>query len=326
MDNAAFRLVNFVEAIKKNASEFTGQLDFDYALSKVSYYQIGGPATVLATPRSWEDLEFLHRHLIQHPVPFFILGWGSNVLFSDLGFSGLVIRMKHLFTNAEVLTGLEAELHNQQSVLKLGASLGGPVLLRQAAKLGWGKLSALTGIPGSVGGMIAMNAGTHIGEVKDLCVKVEYVKLGQSADANLKIHTHTVNESSFSYRRNHFLEEGDLVTGALFKHVPEDPEIIATEIDELYRRRKATQPVDLPSCGSVFKNPKSIGLHAWQVIEKLGLRGYQIGQAQFSPKHGNFIVNLGGARSTDVKALIELAKSRAASELGIQLELEVRIL
>ena len=107
---------------------------------------------------------------------------------------------------------------------------------------------------------------------------------------------------------------------------PEDPARVKANIDDLYQRRKSTQPVDLPSCGSVFMNPKSSGLHAWQVVEKLGLKGYRIGDAQVSEKHGNFIVNLGSAKASDVRALIRLIRDRAKTELGIDLHEEVRIL
>ncbi len=106
----------------------------------------------------------------------------------------------------------------------------------------------------------------------------------------------------------------------------EAPSVVAKSLSETFERRKATQPVEFPSCGSVFKNPHASGLRAWQVMDRLGLRGYRIGNAQFAEKHSNFIVNLGGASAMDVRRLIELAKSRASAELGIVLEEEVRFL
>ena len=116
------------------------------------------------------------------------------------------------------------------------------------------------------------------------------------------------------------------MTQVRLKYLPSDPAIIKKEIDHLYQRRKETQPVDYPSCGSVFINPKEAGLHAWQVVDRLGLRGHRIGNAQISEKHSNFIVNLGGAKAVEVKSLIDLVKARAKSELGIEMHEEVKII
>ncbi len=289
------------------------QLERDVPLSKFSYYRIGGPVSLLATPRTLEELEFISKDLAKTASRFFILGWGSNLLFSDLGFDGVVIRMKHLFTEIEELPG---------NLLRVGASVGASTLLRCAQEKGYGNLARLTGIPGSVGGMVAMNAGTHLGEIKDLVTKVESVKLG--VGENLEIHTHVPTEGSFSYRRNHFLSPGELITHVELRYQPEDPSKVKMEIDELYLRRKQTQPVDFPSCGSVFMNP--LGKHAWQLIDQVGLRGHRIGNAQFSEKHSNFIINLGEAKASEVKALITLAKQRVKDQFGIELQEEVKII
>ena len=306
----------FVADLKSSAGEFKGTLEFDAPLSRVAYYRIGGPASVLASPRTSEDLAILHRVIRTHGVPFFILGWGSNLLFNDEGFAGLVIRMKHLYTGIEEVS---------PGVLRVGASLGASALLRTASEKGYGGLARLTGIPGSVGGMIAMNAGTHLGEMSDLLIKTEWMNLNEDRNA-LTLQSRIHGAGDFSYRRNHFLSAGDLILHAGIRYEPSDPALVRREIDDLYQRRKATQPVEYPSCGSVFMNPKEHGLRAWQVVEKLGLRGHRIGNAQISEKHPNFIVNLGGATAGDVKGLIVLVKSRARAELGIELHEEVRVL
>jgi UDP-N-acetylmuramate dehydrogenase len=306
----------WVDEFRALTGRFSGQLEFDAPLSRVAYYRIGGPASVLATPRTLEDLHLLHLVVLKVGCPVFVLGWGSNLLFPDEGFPGLVLRMKHLFTEVrEVGPGR----------IRVGGSLGASSLLRIAAERGYGGLERLTGIPGSVGGMVAMNAGTHLGEISGILISTETVSFGQGAESlEVKIRVH--GESDFSYRRNHFLSPSDLILHAELNYVPEDPANVKAKIDELYQRRKATQPVDLPSCGSVFMNPKAWGLHAWQVVEKLGLKGYRIGDAQVSEKHGNFIVNLGSAKASDVRALIRLIRERAKTELGIDLQEEVRIL
>ena len=296
------------------ASGFNGSIEYGVALSRYSYYQIGGPASVLITPKSIEDLQIVHQAILRLSIPYFILGWGSNLLFSDSGYGGLVIRMKYLFSEVKEIA---------EGELQAGASVGGSTLLRKAQEKGWGGLSHLTGIPGSVGGMIAMNAGTHLGEMKDCALQVDSIQLSQSS---FEIRSRVTQPQDFSYRRNHFLSEGELVTQVRLKYLPSDPAIIKKEIDHLYQRRKETQPVDYPSCGSVFINPKEAGLHAWQVVDRLGLRGHRIGNAQISEKHSNFIVNLGGAKAVEVKSLIDLVKARAKSELGIEMHEEVKII
>jgi UDP-N-acetylmuramate dehydrogenase len=304
------------EEFRALAARFAGQLEFDAPLSRVAYYRIGGPASVLATPRSLEDLSLLHDAVLRTGCPVFILGWGSNLLFPDEGYPGLVVRMKHLFTGVE---------ETAPGRIRVGGSLGASSLLKIAAERGYGGLERLTGIPGSVGGMISMNAGTHLGEIGSILISTETVCFGSgSAVLEKKIRIH--ESADFSYRKNHFLGPSDLILHAEMVFEPGDPAKIKATIEELYQRRKATQPVDLPSCGSVFMNPKSAGLHAWQVVEKLGLKGHRIGDAQISEKHGNFIVNLGSARAADVRALIHLVRERAKNELGIELQEEVRIL
>ena len=291
-----------------------GSVEYQFPLSKISYFRIGGPASVLVTPKSFNDLALISRYIAKEKSRFFILGWGSNLLFSDTGFNGVVIRMKYLFSEIEELPG---------NVLRVGASVGASTLLRRAQEKGYGNLARLTGIPGSVGGMVAMNAGTHLGEIKNLVTKVETVTIGESS-SDLKIKTFIPDDKSFSYRKNHFLSPHELVTHVELRYEPKDPVVVKAEIDELYQRRKNTQPVDYPSCGSVFMNPP--GMNAWQVIDQVGLRGHQIGKAQFSEKHSNFIINLGDAKSNDVESLIELAKERAKKLLGIELHEEVKII
>ena len=303
-------------SIEKRAGQFSGTIEFQAPLSKSVCYRIGGPAEALVTPRTFGDLDWIHGILQETGARFFILGWGSNLLFGDEGFPGLVIRMKHLFTEVEEV---------DDGILKIGGSLGASSLLRIASERGYGGLSHLTGIPGSVGGMVAMNAGTHLGEIGAGLIRTEFVNLLEGS-SSLKVQTRIHESGDFSYRRNHFLKPGDLMTHTWIRFRKEDPSQVKREIEELYQRRKATQPVDLPSCGSVFMNPRESGLHAWQVVEKLGLKGVRIGNAQISEKHGNFIVNLGGATASDVCALIDRVKADASRTLGIELHEEVKII
>ncbi len=308
--------MDFIAELESLRSRFTGALEFEAPLAKVAYYRIGGPAAALATPRTMEDLERLHGVIAKHSVPFFVLGWGSNLLFPDEGFRGIVIRMKHLNSGVEEVS---------PGVLRVGASLGASSLLRVAAEKGYGGLERFTGIPGSIGGMIAMNAGTHLGEMSGVILRSEWVNLlDPVTPLSLRVRDH--EPADFSYRKNHFLTEGDLLLHALLRYEPADPSAVKAEIDRLYQRRKSTQPVEFPSCGSVFMNPLEAGMKAWEVVEKLGLRGHRLGNAQISEKHPNFIVNLGGARASEVRSLIALVKTRAKEELGIEMHEEVRVL
>jgi UDP-N-acetylmuramate dehydrogenase len=287
-------------------------------LSRQTYYRIGGAAAVFAVPKSLEDLDWLAQGIQETGVPFFILGLGSNVLAPDEGFPGLIIRTHRV--------NLEINLVSTGSpgTLRVGASVPISSLLRRCALEGWDGLEFLSGIPGSVGGAIKMNAGTHIGETKDHIKKVTLYSLDQfNPDSRDRIKTVEGSQLKFNYRKNLFMSVGDLAWVTEWQIQQSTPSQVKEKIDQLLIRRKATQPIDFPSCGSVFKNPNPPMTLAWQIVDQLGLRGHLIGGAQFSEKHSNWIINRGNASAKDVLALIHLAKQRALQELGIQLEEEV---
>lgn len=289
---------------------FSGDILFNEPLAKHTYYRIGGPADILAAPKSLEDLKIIAGFLSKEHLNAVILGSGSNVLVSDAGVRGLVIKMTRLSQAIDLLPS---------GNLKLGSGVAVSTLLRRCVQEGWGGLEFLTGVPGSIGGVVAMNAGTHLGEAKDRLVSVTVYDL---ASGEIK----TIQELPFSYRKNHFLSRTQVVVETVWKIEKQDPSFVKSTIDDLLVRRKTTQPVEYPSCGSVFKNPKAFAKHAWQVIDELGLRGHRIGGAQISEKHPNFIVNLGAATAADVKGLIDLVKARALGELNIPMEEEVKYL
>jgi UDP-N-acetylmuramate dehydrogenase len=303
---------------RERAPGFTGDLRFDEPLSKHTYYRIGGPATVFAAPKTLDDLFMLSDGIAATGIPYFVLGAGSNLLVSDRGFDGLVLRAGRLNLEIQVLSEASGSIR-----LRTGASVAVSSLLRKASLEGWSGLELLTGIPGSIGGVVTMNAGTHLGEAKDRLRRVEAFELGTPSR---EPRVFEGEQLRFEYRHNLFLPPGCLVWAAEWEVRREDPAAVKAMIDGTLARRKATQPIDYPSCGSVFKNPRASGVSAWQVIDKLGLRGHRVGGAQFAEKHSNFIVNLGGATAADVRALIALAQSRALAELGIAIEEEVMYL
>ena len=299
---------------ERSRPSFSGDLRWDEPLAASTYYQIGGPADLLLTPRSIEDLKIIRALLRDTGAPHFVMGLGSNLLVSDRGFRGVVIRSHRYNLGIEALDSTR---------IRAGSSVPISMLLRKAITQGWDGLEFLAGVPGSVGGIVTMNAGTHLGETKDALLESEVFLLRGNEDIPRR---YSGDDLRYSYRTHHYLPNDAFITSATLRVKPGDPKVIKSTIDGTLERRKKSQPVDQPSCGSVFKNPIESGLKSWQVMEKLGLRGKQIGQAQFSNLHSNFIVNLGGAKAQDVRALIELAKSRARDELGVTLHEEVKYL
>lgn len=292
---------------------FQGELRWDEPLSKHTYYRIGGAAQLLAIPTCLEDLKTLADAIEESSVPWHLLGLGSNILASDAGFDGIVIKISRL----------NLEVREEGDMLYCGSSVANSSLLRQASERGWGGLELLVGIPGSIGGAVAMNAGTHLGETESILSEIEIFDLRA---AHLGLQKIKRSELQMSYRKNASLSPSMIVYSATLKIRKDDPAQVASILKENLDRRKRTQPVEYPSCGSVFKNPLEQGYRSWEVIEKLGLRGHRVGDAQFSEKHPNFIINLGKAKASDVATLINLAKTRAQAELGVTLEEEVKYL
>ncbi len=301
---------------REHAGSFHGELRFDEPLTRHTYYRIGGPAPLLAIPRGEADLRWLRQGIDHSGVDWFVLGLGSNLLVSDSGFPGVVIKTSRL---DQEITATPTE--GESLLVRTGCSIAVSSFLRRAAQEGWSGFERLAGVPGSMGGVVVMNAGTHLGEACDLIESVETFNF-----SSLQSRYFSRDEMAFEYRRNLFLPAASFVMAVNWRSARQDPSVVRKSIDETLERRKSTQPVDYPSCGSVFKNPAGTGMRAWQVVDGLGLRGHRVGNAQFAEKHSNFIINLGGARASEVRSLIELAKRRAADELGIRLEEEVHFL
>ena len=312
------------EWFKKNQEPFSGQIFWDEPLSKHTYFRIGGPAKVLVMPKGVEDLKLIAQAVSETGCKYFLMGQGSNLLVSDAGFEGLVVRTQKLNLNIEILDPSAQSLKDGAPLrIRTGGSVAVSTLLRRCSSEGWDGLEFLTGIPGLVGGVIKMNAGTHLGEAVSAVRKVRVYSIAEWPFL-AETQVYEGSELRFDYRKNFFLKPGQLVWDVEWEVKGASPDSVKEKIQGVLVRRKSTQPLDYPSCGSVFKNPpKAVGLSAWQVVDKLGLRGHQIGGAQFSEKHSNFILNLGSARASDVRGLIELAKGLALERLGVSLEEEV---
>lgn len=280
---------------------------FDVPLSRFTSLRIGGAADALASPPDRETLASGLRACAAHRLPVTMLGSGFNTLVRDGGVCGLVLRLHRLRgLYREPGGGLHAE-----------AGVTHTTLTRHCVEHSLAGLEFGAGIPGTVGGWIAMNAGVPGREVKDVVETVEVMEHGGAA-------RNVAPEAlRFEYRRAAGLPEGAVVVAARF-HVRESShERVRCEVDRFLSQRTRAQPLDVPSCGSVFKNPP--GDFAGRLIEAAGLKGARRGGAEISQVHANFIVNRGGATARDVLALIDEARSRVLERSGVELEPEVRI-
>lgn len=285
--------------------EVQGELLMNEPMSRHTSWRVGGPAEIYFVPASIDDLQQFFREL-DEDVPVFWLGVGSNLLVRDGGIRGVVIAA------ARLLRDLAKVDHY---LVRAGSGVPCTQLARQCIRWGVGPSEFFAGIPGTVGGALAMNAGAHGGETWE---RVESVR---TIDRSGEIHERAPAEYTVAYRHvsgppnEWFLE-------ATFRFDPESRPSMAT-LNSMLERRKSTQPLGLPSCGSVFRNPD--GDHAARLIEAAGLKGYSIGGAEVSDKHANFIINRGDATAADIEALIEHVRERVLEIHGIRLLHEVRI-
>jgi len=276
-------------------------------LSNYTYTKTGGAADLLVFPRSVEQVQRVLAAVKQENLPLTVLGNASNLIVKDGGIRGLVM----LLTDMQELV-----LEGNQLKAASGAAL--IEASRQAAASGLTGLEFACGIPGSIGGAIYMNAGAYGGEVKDVISQVEVV----TRDGQLK--TYAGADCDFSYRHSRFQEGDEVILGVTFDLAPGDQSAIDSKVAELTYLRQSKQPLEYPSCGSVFKRPE--GYFAGKLIQDAGLQGYQVGGAQVSTKHAGFIVNVDHATATDYLEVIEHIRLVVWARTGVFMEPEVRII
>ena len=282
-----------------------GTTEFGVPLARQTSYGIGGPARVVAWPADEADLLECLNLAAADGMPVVVLGAGSNTLFRDGGFPGMVIRPDAF-----------RELTREGERIVAGAGVRISRLLAFAVRQALGGLEILTGIPGTVGGAVWGNAGAWGGAVADRVLAVRIVRAAEGAAEMPRA------AIPFRYRASG-LPAGAVITRAILGLVPGDAGEIRRRISAFLVQRNRKQPVEYRSAGSIFKNPP--GDYAGRLVDAAGLKGTRIGNAQISEKHGNFIVNLGGARAADVLALVELARRRVRESAGIELELELQV-
>jgi UDP-N-acetylmuramate dehydrogenase len=276
-------------------------------LSKFTTLGTGGPARFFARPESVEELVELLAWAEQNGFPAAPIGLGSNLLVADEGFPGLALRLDGVLAAAKVGDG------------RLIAGGGAPlaVCLHRTRAAALGGLEFVCAIPGTVGGGVWMNAGAYGSDIASVLVKAHV------ADAT-GARWRTPAELGLRYRRSD-LVSGQIVAGAEFRLEPRPEEAVKATVAEMQTQRKAAQPTNKRTFGSVFKNPEH-ELTAGRMLEACGLKGHRIGGAQISPKHANFIENAGGASSADALGLIAEARRRALEQFGVRLEPEVQLL
>jgi len=277
-------------------------------MKALTTWRIGGRALALFDVVNEEELVTVLSLCREFEIPWRILGRGSNILVSDRGFPGVVVRLVGRLAECRLLEGNRVEVGG-------GVTLGRFICF--AIEQGLGGCEFLVGVPGTVGGAVVLNAGCFGGEVGKLVERVLVWERGSYSTWKEK------EELSFSYRTSNLRKGEAVVLKVVFRLSPESRESSEERIRRFSLLRRRSQPLDFPSAGSVFRNPP--GDHAARLIERLGLKGLRLGQAQISPKHSNFIVNLGGAMAWQVEYLMEWVRREVFRQTGVWLENEVEL-
>ena len=276
-------------------------------MSRHTTFRVGGPADLVFLPESGEQVAAALKAAQSAGVPAYVIGNGSNLLVKDGGIRGLVIALGE---------GMSAVSREGNTVTaQAGASLARVAAFAQSE--GLSGLEFASGIPGTLGGGCAMNAGAYGGQLSDCLIDARVLMGGEAR-------TLTVSEMEMGYRTTRPLREGGVVLSARFALTADDPGAIAARMKELNARRRDKQPLNYPSAGSTFKRPE--GHFAGALIEGAGLKGRSVGGAQVSEKHAGFIINTGSAAAADILGLIRLVQAEVREKYGVELETEVRII
>jgi len=281
-------------------------VETDYPLAKCTWYGLGGPADYFIVPETLEQLKEVVGRCNENNIPIYVMGRGSNLLISDDGLRAAVIKLQSQ-------QFMQIKFDGEELTAWAGAELSKLVLT--CVQKGLSGLEALTGIPGSIGGAVKMNAGGHFG---DIGAAVEAVEL---MDSYGDIFEKSKPELMFDYRRTNITAK--FILNTRMKLAAADPEQIMRTVKETWIYKKNNQPLNTINSGCIFKNPR--GVSAGAVIDRAGLKGLQIDGAKVSEKHANFIIAQKGCKSRDVTRLIEAIRQRVKEQFGIELELEIEI-
>ena len=289
----------------KRLPDVRGRYKKHVVMAPYTWFRVGGATTVFR-PQDHEDLrQFLLQN--SEEVPVTIIGAASNILIRDGGIPGIVIRLGKNF----------ASINFNSNSVRIGAALPNGIAARLALKEGYSGLEFLSGIPGTIGGGLRMNAGAYGKEVKDILIEAEVV----DSTGNFKVLS--LEEMEMSYRHCGVPKDYIFLSG-LFKIGRDVPSDIQRKLDEIKARRLESQPITERTGGSTFKNPK--GYKAWELIEAAGCRGVSVGGAMVSEQHCNFLVNTGNANASDLENLGNLVQKKVEDATGIELEWEIKLL
>ncbi|MCY6483294.1 UDP-N-acetylmuramate dehydrogenase [Clostridium aestuarii] len=275
-------------------------------MKKYTSFKVGGPADILVTPTNYEQVKEIINFCKKNSITYYVIGNGTNLVVRDGGIRGVVInlsRLDKLSVDGEILSTQAGALLSSAAKLALKHSLKG--------------LEFANGIPGSVGGAVAMNAGAYNGEISQVIESVLII------DNNGQIRKISKDELELNYRMSAVLKFGYIVLEATFKLEKGDYETIKNRINDLTRRRKEKQPLEYPSAGSTFKRPE--GYFAGKLIQDCGLKGTSVGGAEVSVKHSGFIINKNNATAKDIMELIAIVQKKVKEQYGVNLNPEVRI-
>ena len=299
-------ITEFIDIISDNIPNL--ELKREVPMSRLTSFRIGGPAACVACPKTEEELSALLKLCAANGVKPVILGAGTNVLAPDAGMDALVIVLK------DALEGME-QLSETSIRVMAGVTMSRAAVF--AAGLNLGGLEFAHGIPGTIGGGVYMNAGAYGGEIKDVCTRVRIMDMEGEA------RWISNEEAAFSYRHSAIEDNPWIVVAAEFELKPTPEEEVWAKMKELIGKRRASQPLDLPSAGSAFKRP--VGGYAAALIDQTGLKGFRVGGAAVSEKHAGFVVNLGGATAEDVQELLKAVSDKVFDRTGMRLAPEVRL-
>jgi len=310
-------MMNINEKMAALAAEFSGSIRPNAPMSEYTSWRIGGAADWLLEPASLDDVRKTLDFCRENELPLTVIGRGTNLLVSDAGIAGVVLRIGDNFNRVDLKQEGGSWLVRAECGVLLAA------LSRQTAEAGLTGLEWACGIPGNLGGALMMNAGAYGASIGEFVTEVQAVAYNEAEKQKAVLQTIQGEALRFGYRSG-CLAENMVALRATLRLTAGDKESSLRQIGEILASRRQNQPLEYPSAGSVFRNPE--GSHAGYLIEQAGCKGLRCGGAQVSEKHGNFIINLGGAQAADVLQLIGQVQKIVAEKSGYVLEPEVRLL
>ncbi len=296
------------DAIKEMIALHLGKVLINEKISNYTTYRVGGKVRAICFPKGEEELITLIKLLKERQIKYIVLGNGSNVLFSDLMYDGVIIKLDNF-----------NKINIQDNIIEVGAGYPLIKLSRDAMRNSLVGLEFASGIPGTVGGAVFMNAGAYGEDMSKIVLSVRVVTGdGEIIELSNK-------DMEFSYRTTYLQSHLDYVCiSAKLKLEYGNKEEIEEIMNSRKKTRIATQPLNYPSAGSVFRNPE--GMYAGKIIEEMGMKGFTVGKAMVSEKHANFIINTGNAKASDIKRIIDTIKQKALNKYNIKLRVEQRLI